>query len=309
MATFPSLDIERELADWSQTLGPLLEPLVGSGLDVSPSLGEKPASSDRMKFCVRDASGERRLNVVVSPATQPDLGARAIECAAAAKRVLGPELGDRIQDPVHTGVALGRSFAVFPYLAPVRGLAGLMRARWLAPPLQGWLRQVAAHTLGDVGSADQETRFQQPLRHLLEREGISGRVRTASEYFLYRLRDGKLPARFVLMHGNLTADNVLLASQGVLRRPRTLLAGWSGALIRGYAIFDLVCLARSFRLTPEQLHTELEHHAELLGCEVDDTRGHLLAALGYCGIGLEGDLVRRYLARVETCMDTISEAL
>ncbi len=311
MATPLSLDRNYEVTKWSCLLGPLLEDLVGPVTDLSPMCGEKEAADDTLKLCVRDAAGVPRAAVLVSSALAPDLVARAMERAAAARRVLGFSLGRHVIEPLHTGVIQGRSFSVLPFLPPMRESGPLARLQslWLAPQLLDWLHDAAKRTLAEVGSSGRRVRFEKPLEHLLEREGVSSRVRAAADRALVGLRDGKWAARHVLMHGDMWAGNVLLSSRGIARRPLTVLIDWPGALVRGYAIFDLVRLAHSLRIRPVLLRRELERHAELLSCRPEDTLAHALAALGHHGLQLEHCPVRRYLRMVETCFDTISEAL
>ena len=311
MATSPSLDRNLEVTQWSRLLGRVVEDLVGPDARFDLLCGPKEAADDTLKLCVRDAAGKLRAAVLVSSSLAPDLVARAMERAAAARRVLGFALGQSVIEPLHTGVAEGRSFCVLPYLEPMRerGVRARMQKRWLAPQLLDWLHASADRTLCEVGLAGRETRFERPLVHLLEREGISGRVRASAEDALTGLRDGKWAARHVLMHGDLWVGNILLSPTGLGRRPRTVLIDWPGSVVRGHAIFDLVRLAHSFRMRPAVLRRELARHAELLGCKVEDTRSHLLAALGWHGLDLEHFPVKRYLKMVSHCFDTLSEAL
>ena len=158
-----------------------------------------------------------------------------------------------------------------------------------------------------MSPAARELRFEQPLEHLLGRDGVESRVRSAAERALGELRDGKWAARHVLMHGDLWAGNVLLDGSG--RRARPVIIDWPGARVQGHAIFDLARFARSFRTRPSRLRRELDRHAEVLGCSREQTLGHLLAALGSQGLDLEHFPVARYLKMVSICFDTLSEAL
>lgn len=311
MATPASLDRNLEVKRWSDLLRPLLDDLACPDASLEPLCGVKEAADDTLKLCVRDSSGQPRFAALLSSPLAPDLVARAMERAAAARRVLGFSLGQHVIQPLHTGVIEGRSFCVLPYLSPLRerGPVARLQKHWLAPDLFEWLHGAAERTLADVGSTGRELRFERPLEHLISREGISGRVRSAAEDALLGLRDGKWSARHVLMHGDMWAGNVLLESRGRARRPHLVLIDWPGALVRGYAIFDLVRLCRSFRIRPALLRRELERHAALLSCDPDDTRAHLLAALGQQGLALEHFPVQRYLKMTEICFDTLSEAL
>jgi hypothetical protein len=311
MAMHPSRDRRFEMMKWSGLLGPLCEDLVGPGAQFGLLCGEKEAADDTLKLCVRDAEGAPRAAVLVSSEVGPGLVARSMERAAAARRVLGFTLGQHVIEPLHTGVMEGRSFSVLPYLSPMREKGPLARLQklWLAPQLLDWLHDSAERTLAEVGSSGREIRFEKPLEHLLEREGISSRVRAAADEALVGLRDGKWAARHVLMHGDMWAGNVLLAPRGPGRRPQTVLIDWPGALVRGHAIFDLVRLARSFRMRPAVLRRELERHAKLLGCKPEETLAHLLAALGRQGLDLEHFPVQRYLKMVSISFDTVMEAL
>ena len=309
MATSPSRDRELELSAWSRRLEPLLTERVGPRPGFSLLCAEKEAADDTLKLRVCDAAGVPRAAVLVSSPVAPDLIARAMERAATARRVLGPELGAAVIEPLHTGVVEGRSFCVLPYLTPLRerGIAAHVQRAWLAPRILDWLHGVARRTRADLGPAARELHFEKTLEHLILRDGVEGRVRAAAERSLDELRKGKWVARHVLMHGDLWAGNVLL--EGAAHRARPVIIDWPGARVQGHAIFDLARFARSFRIRPGRLRRELDRHAEVLGCTRQQTLGHLLAALGSQGLDLEHFPVARYLKMVSICFDTLSEAL
>ena len=313
MATspLPEARLELELERWSDRMAPPLARLLGHAVELSLLCGGKEAADDTLKLRVADSRGISRAVVLVASPVAPELVARGVERAAAAKAALGPEIGDVILEPLMTGLMERRSYCVLPYHTPMRhrGLVARLQYAWLGPTLLAWLRAAARHTLAPVGSAAREQRFERALTHLLDRDGVSGRVRSAAERSLVRLRDGKWTPRHVLMHGDLWCGNVLLAPAPGLRRPRTILIDWPGAAVRGHAIYDLIRLAQSLRMGRAAVRREIACHAAILGCDPTDTAGHLLAGLGHVGLHIDRFPVARYQAMTDACVATLEAAL
>ena len=111
---------------------------------------------------------------------------------------------------------------------------------------------------------------------------------------------------------DLWQDNVLLDTTSTSIRALTsefVIIDWAGANLKGYGIYDLLRLARSMGLTRHALARELHVHARILGCQLTDSMGHLLASLGYLGMHLEHFPSERYVLLVRRCWGALSSLL
>src|SRR5262245_12849925 len=117
------------------------------------------------------------------------------------------------------------------------------------------------------------------------------------------------------MHGDLQKGNLLLDWRdpvdptGRPYWPRFVVIDWPGALIKGYAIYDLICLARSLNLTGWRLRAEIAHHCSLLGCDLVDTRSYLMAALGHIGAHLGRFPLSLFANDAQSCLKTLETVL
>ncbi len=69
----------------------------------------------------------------------------------------------------------------------------------------------------------------------------------------------------------------------------------------GFAIYDLMRFAGSFRLSPQMLREELAAHAAALGVPVEQTGTYLMAGLGHYARNLGQFPLPRFRAMAETC--------
>ncbi|HEX6703831.1 MAG TPA: hypothetical protein VF169_03655 [Albitalea sp.] len=265
---------------------------------------------------VTDTRGPARAVVMCSSPDAPDMVDRAMTRASQAKALLLPAQGRHILDPLAEGRVQGLSYAVLPHcdeLAHGR-IAWRLQRGWLAPALFDWLWHAHAATVREVDAGEHERRYGEPLRALARLARLREPVRHAAQRAAHRLLAGVWHPRSVLMHGDLWKGNVLLRPAGSWAdltrwRGRFVVIDWPGAEPRGHAVYDLVRLALSMRLGRRGLAQELQRHAQVLGCEREDTMSHLLAALGQMALVLEHFPMDMFIPMVESCHACLAEQL
>ncbi|MEW6302592.1 MAG: hypothetical protein AB1705_03920 [Verrucomicrobiota bacterium] len=256
--------------------------------------------------------------LICSPAVQPDHAERAVARARLTREVLGAELGRVVLQPLATGWHEGLSYALWPYRIPLsnrRGVWRLQRMR-LRPCLLEWLREATRHTVREVFPSAVDDHFVAPLQSLRDDAQFSAPLREHAAQAVHRLHNGAWKPVHVFEHNDLWKDNILLNApvlQSLVSTPPDGLFSiidWWGAKAEGYGIYDLIHLAESLRLSRTQLAREVDAHCRILGCELADARGYLLAALGWLRLNLEGFPMERFLALAESCsrsLDTVLE--
>ena len=300
----------------------LAEPLAGAlggrtgvgGVSLLCPLGS--VADAVMKLLVRDAAGRRRAVVLCSPPVSPALVEGALARAREAQSTLGHSLGAVILTPLAEGRVFGLSFAVLPYCKPLSDFSPLWRFQraLLRPAVFEWLWRITAHTVADVEPGNVDGRFVEPLRHVASLKAMSDPVRAAAGRAADGLDQGAWTPRFVLTHMDLWKGNILIdvtCARAAARRwcDRFVVIDWPAAQIHGYAMFDLIRLARSMQLSRRQLRTEMERHCRVLDCEPSHAPTHLLAALGHIGMCLEHFPLKRYVRMSEACYTTLQSVL
>lgn len=234
--------------------------------------------------------------LLVSAARFPDASAMEVEKMRNMQGCLGSHAGRVLLDVVGHGRADGRSFLVVPRCTPLpngRVLRRLACWRVRARVLQ-WLRDVAA--LVRAPDADAQQQFLASLAALHAMEVVPEAIRRAARQHMDRLQSGQTQARHVPMHGDLWVGNLM-------RRPNGHLAviDWSGSVVRGYGIYDLIRVASSLRLPQRLLARELAWHVQTLGDVQHGAQLHLLAALGYYARNLGVFPEHRFALLAQSC--------
>lgn len=264
---------------------------------------------------VRDAAGRLRAVVLCSVPAAPDMVKRAMTRAHQAKAILGATAGAPILDPLADGCVQGLSYAVLPYC---NGLSETPPLWWiqrslLRPSILQWLRRVTECTVREVEPDAVDRSFAEPLRRVVALRANNGLLRIAAESSAERLRSGAWTPRHVLMHGDLWKGNILIRSADLDAehrgwRDRFAIIDWAGSEIHGYAMYDLVRLARSMHMNARSLREEIERHCRLLQCEAADASSYLMAALGHVLMNLEHFPIDRYTSMAVSCLETLDHA-
>jgi hypothetical protein len=276
----------------------------------------KDVADDPTKLLVEDLRGHEAAVVLIASRVEPELVRKGMRIASEAKQVLGETLGSVILTPLGEGTLRGLSYTILPFRKPL-GEGRIVRRYWrlvLRRKVLNWLADVSQRTIRDVEEADVPGAFKEPLRHLATLKTMNGELRRAAEDSLERLDRGEWRPRFVLMHGDLWEDNLLLSSNSPAPpsgEPSTpfVVIDWPGASLRGYPMYDLLRIAHSMRLGPSALRREVSRHREILGMDAADAMGHLLACLGHIGLNLGCFPMEMYTAMSLTCFNDLRKAL
>jgi hypothetical protein len=243
-------------------------------------------SPDSMaKIIVRD-TGERPVACVLcSDPLSPRAAAHSMARAREARAALGPDLGRVILEPLEEGDIDGLSYAILPFRTPSlqSRLGSLVFRAFFAPSVFRWLERLTEATARELPPALVDRDFAQPLARLAAMGEPT--VRTAATGALERLRTGRWSPRHVLMHGDFWGGNLLfdLAPGGPPSPPGSLgfvVIDWETLSLSGYPMFDLIRLALSYTLPPAWLAEHVAAHCRILGCDREDARSYILAALG-----------------------------
>lgn len=259
-------------------------------------------------YMLHSTKGQFHAVVLCSPPTSPNLIQRAMDRSHQAKLMLGNTGRVPILETLSQGSVHGLSYAVLPYctaLSERRPVWWIQRAL-LSPLIFDWLWHATEATLRDVDPSAVDDSFAIPLKHLMSIKSLDSQMKSAALLAIERLASGAWVPRHVLMHGDLWKGNILIrprnrASRRLKMSDRFVIIDWGGSEASGYAIFDLIRLARSMRLGKRKLQREVRRHCDLLRCEPADATSYLLTALGFFAMNLENFPMHRFLHMAESC--------
>lgn len=276
---------------------------------------KRVVADDPEKIFVVNRAGAQTAFLMRSPAVAPDVVARAVRNAEAARQVLPAELAACVIEPLLEGTdGEGRSFVLWPYYAPLserrfvfESQRLLVRGRVLR-----WLEGVTRATVRPVDDTGQEAHFRSPLARVAADERLPAPMRRAAEDALARLAGGDWRPHTALMHNDLHLGNVLLrvnARKVLVEHRSFLVIDWGGSQVAGYPYVDLIGFAYSSRLSARALRRQIELHARLLGGDPRDARSFLAARTGSLGANLEEFPVEAYLQASANLWMTLERAL
>lgn len=260
---------------------------------------------------IRDSAGKPRAVALCSAPIAPDMVRRAMSHAREAKLLLGELVGSPILNPLTEGYVRGLSYAVLPYCADLSNHRTVwwLQRRLLRPLIFNWLWRVTECSVCDIEPAAIDHSFAEPLRRLAS---LGDGFRVAARWATGRLDAGVWVPKHVLMHGDLWKGNILIRPKNYADEPwreRFVVIDWAGSETGGYAMYDLVRLSQSMRLTTGFLRNEVARHSRLLECEPVDAKSYLLAALGHIYMNLEHFPLSRFSRMAEDSFAILERAL
>lgn len=262
-------------------------------------------------------SGARpRAVAQISGGRAPAMVARGVARARAIRATLAPRQQLAILEPYGEGALVGRSYAIWPWCAPLAGESGsFLERRTLTTPLLDWLGAVTAQTVRPAHADAIETRFATPLVRMATNSVLSLRARLVARGALQRLDAGTFRPLHVAMHGDLHAGNVLVDDgvesfrSHVSWWERVSLIDWCGAQPDGFPLYDLMRLAHSLRISARRLAPALVATCATLACPIEDARWHLAAALADLGANLEEFPPERYAWIADRTLDWLDATI
>jgi hypothetical protein len=252
--------------------------------------------------------GRDKFVLRIAPTAFPEVIELEQRRAAAAKKKLGNNLGSVILEPLDQGRLDGRSYAVVPYRTPFS--EGGLRWRWekwqTKPHILVWLEGLV--TTGSAGDGRTETFRDFMLLALAELERRVPALQYPAETAKTRILSGAFRPRPVPMHGDFWRGNILRAPRHQAGFPFVVI-DWRGSLMDGFAVFDLITLARSYNVSSTRLRAALRRHCHCLECELMDARAYVLGALGYIVMTLDQFPYERFLDLAQLSLAKCDEAV
>lgn len=286
----------------------------GIALENSPflpsalSLEDAPVDAS-FKAILKNANGEPKLFLLCSNSLNPDLIARNVAKAREAKELLGTPLGNTIQMPRKEDRFEGLTWALFSLNQPLSN--DPWRWRWekarLAWPVTTWLTNVVRKSKRPILDPDMARTAIHPLKAFAENEGFAMDFRQQANRAIERIESGNWKPQTILAHNDLWKGNIMLPGpdEPDETSSKFRVIDWAGSSTRGFAFFDLMKLARSFKFPGLFTKQILRKQCTVLECAEKDIMGYLLAALGTLGMNLENFPPRIYVQMATECVEDL----
>jgi hypothetical protein len=242
------------------------------------------------KVVYKNATGHEVAFLLSANTLNPDLVAINVAKAKHARQLLPPLLADAIQVPVADGTFNRISWALFTIMAPLSEHPWRWRLQklQLARPLTRWLTDVTHASKQAVSNDDMEAIVVKPLTAIADNTAFSKPFRQRAARAIAEIESGRWAPQTTLAHNDLWKGNIMLPLNRWSRTTSSkfYIIDWAGSSIRGFAFFDLMKLARSFKFPDLFTRRIIDAQCAALDCAVQNSMDYLLAALGALGRNL-----------------------
>lgn len=277
----------------------------GRAVHLSP-VGE--VIDDTTKILILDKNNRKFAVLICSLEKYSNLPEKSLVNSKKIKRALGPKQGNVLLDPLMYGSKGGVNYVFWPYCNPISPNPVLKRVQLLVlkPALFRWLRSTTHFTLTEPTPDELKINYLIPLINLSKNKKIGALIREEVHHTINKLNTSIWKPFFVMAHNDLWINNILIRDN---KWNDFVIIDWAGAELKSYAIYDLVRVSKSLRLSERKFHNELIAHCNILRCELEDAKSYLLSSLAYLGMNLGRFPENNFLQLTKQCCNYLFSSL
>lgn len=240
--------------------------------------------------------------------------ARNLNYSTEIKMKLGEELGVVLLTPIVSGDIEGIEYSVWPYCNPLGSDLGFIRRKielfQYRPLVLNWLRNVNEYTISGASEQEKIDDFIHPLQRLMGNKSIGMRIRDEIEWQISCVETRSWTPYFVLAHNDLWEGNLLVNKYNVKNVYHGLtVIDWAGGSYRSFAIYDLVRISISLKVSRAVFSDELLAHCAILHCDKRNAMGYLLASFSFLAENLDKFPEDRFIQLLNDCFYFLDERM
>ena len=258
-------------------------------------------SDATQKFLVyTNGNKQPQAFVLLSPAKKPNtIKSGHTKLCGLAKQV-GTQLAQNLLMPLQIGESDGLSYSISEYHRPLHNLFFLKQIdNWrVSTSLVNWVIDVANATKVNASVVEIEAQFTQPLMALSQANGVKQAYQNSIVEAIEAINNGTWQPYFVSAHNDLWRGNVLNS-----KSTKFVLIDWDGVTLNGYAFYDLVRVAGSFKLNKAKFQIALQQYCDVMGCNKTQAKYYLISAFAFLHANLGDWQYERFLILLNDCME------
>ena len=238
--------------------------------------------------------------VLLSPSKKPNgIKSGHIKLKGLANNI-GSKLAQNLLMPLEIGESDGLSYSISAYHRPLHTtfLLKQMDNLRVRASLVNWVIAVANVTKANASVAEIETQFTQPLMALSQANDVKQVYKNSIIEAIEAISNGAWQPYFVSAHNDLWRGNVLSSNS-----TKFVLIDWDGVTLKGYAFYDLVRVAGSFKLSKAKFQVALQQYCAVMGCDKKQAKYYLISAFAFLYADLGEWQYERFLILLNDCME------
>ena len=238
--------------------------------------------------------------VLLSPAIKPNTIKSGHNKLCGLAKQVGTKLAQNLLMPLEISESDGLSYSISAYHRPLHNLFFLKQMdNWrVSASLVSWVIDVAKATKTNASVVEIEAQFTQPLMALSQANGVKQAYQNSIVEAIEAINNGTWQPYFVSAHNDLWRGNVLNS-----KSTKFVLIDWDGVTLKGYAFYDLVRVAGSFKLNKAQFQNALQQYCDVMGCNKTQAKYYLIAAFAFLYANLGDWQYERFLILLNDCME------
>jgi hypothetical protein len=212
---------------------------------------------------------------------------------------VGGELAQNLLMPLQIGESNGLSYSISLYHRPLHTNILLKYLdNWrVSASLMRWIVDVANTTQCKATVEETEMQFTALLLALSEANGLKQAYKNLTLEAIEDIKNGAWQPVFVSAHNDLWRGNVLNND-----KTKFVLIDWDGVTLKGYAFYDLVRVASSFKLSKAKFQSALQQYCGVLQCNKKEAKYYLISAFAFLYANLGDWQYERFLILLDDCM-------
>lgn len=237
--------------------------------------------------------------VLISAIKTPRAIKSGYEKLIALAGAVGSELAKNLLIPDEVAESNGLSYSISRYHKPLssKKLFKNLDNWYVRRHLIDWVMRVAVATKSPMTKQQAEASFIKPLLVLSEADGLNLKYQNLAKEAVNAIKNQTWQPSFVCAHNDLWRGNVLMSKQH-----KFLLIDWDGVMLEGYAFYDLVRVADSFKLDGADFKQRLRQYCNMMQCDKTQAKYYLISAFAYLYSDLGGWQYERFLILLNDCM-------
>lgn len=264
------------------------------------------------KFIIFNDQNERVAFLFCDYSENGSVCARNLNNSTEIKMKLGDEFGAVLLSPIVSGDIEEIEYSVWPYCNPLGSGLGFIRRKIqlfkFRPLILNWLRNVNEYSRSIASEQEKCDDFIRPMQRLVRNKNISTRIRGEIEWQISCLQDRRWAPYFILAHNDLWEGNLLVNKYNVKNTYHGLtIIDWAGGSYRSFAIYDLVRISMSLKVSRSVFSDELLSHCAILHCDKKNAMGYLLASFAYLAENLDEFPADRFIQLLDDCFYFLDE--
>jgi len=246
---------------------------------------QKSVVDDTTKVLILNENKEAIAVLICAYIKFGDLPKKAVLNSSEIKLKLNGEVSDVVISPLCYGEKAGVYYSLWQYYSPFSSNKAIkyIQKNKLKSQIFSWL--LSASEQSKVKASEEEVRekFIKPLELLYENNSIRAEIKHEIGGQIKKIKNKKWQPFFCIEHNDFWLGNILINkknSYGIS------VIDWAGANSKGFAIYDLIRISLSMKVSNAFFLNQLSLICEVLECDIENSKGYLLSSFANLAMNL-----------------------